>query len=50
MGKVSMSSKVVRSEGLGCKREYNMCGEKIVETIYSTFLPWCCLLFVHVIF
>jgi len=26
-----MSSKVVRSEGLGCKREYNMCGEKYWE-------------------
>ena len=28
MGKVYMSSKVVRSEGLGWKREYSMCGEK----------------------
>jgi len=27
-----------------------MCGEKILETIYSTFLPWCCLPFVHVVF
>ena len=25
MGKVYMSSKVVRSEGLGLKREYNIC-------------------------
>ena len=24
--------------------------EKILETIYSTFLPWCCLPFVHVVF
>jgi len=44
-----MNSKVVRSEGLGRKCEYNMCGEKILETIYSTFLPWCCLPFVHVV-
>ena len=28
MGKVYVSSKVVRSDGLGWKREYNMCGEK----------------------
>jgi len=28
MGKVYMSSKVVRSEGLGWKHEYNMCGKK----------------------
>ena len=28
MGKVCMSSKVVRTEGLGSKREYSMCGEK----------------------
>jgi len=42
--------KVVRSEGLGCKREYNMCENKILDTIYSTFLPWCCLPFVHVVF
>ena len=28
MGKVYMSSKVVRSEGLGLKREYSLCGEK----------------------
>ena len=28
MGKVYMSSKVVRSGGLGWKREYNMCGKK----------------------
>jgi len=24
--------------------------EKILETIYSTFLPWCCLPFVHAVF
>jgi len=28
MGKVYMSSKVVRSERLGWKRDYNMCGKK----------------------
>jgi len=28
MGTVSMSSKVERSEGLGWKGEYNMCGKK----------------------
>jgi len=28
MGKVYMSSKVVRSEGLGWKHEYSMCGKK----------------------
>ena len=27
-----------------------MCGKNILETIYSTFLPWCCLPFVHVVF
>jgi len=27
-GKVYMSNKVVRSVGMGWKREYNMCGEK----------------------
>ena len=42
MGKVYMSSKLVRGEGLVWK-----CGEKILETIYSTFLPWCCLPFQH---
>ena len=35
---------MVRSEGLGCKREYNMCGKKILETTYNIFLPWHCLL------
>ena len=30
-GKIFMSSKVVRSEGLGCKREYSVCGEKYWE-------------------
>jgi len=33
MGKLYMSSKVVRSEGM----EYNMCGKKILETIYGNF-------------
>jgi len=50
MGKVYLSSKVLRSEGLESKREYNMCGEKILETMHSTFFLWCCLPFVHVVF
>jgi len=37
MENVFMSSKVVRSEGLGWKREYNICGGKILETIYNNF-------------
>jgi len=24
--------------------------EKMLQTVYSTFLPWCCLPFVHVVF
>ena len=39
----------VRSEGLG-ERVSAMCVGKILETVYSTFLPWCCLPFVHVLF
>ena len=31
MGKVYMTSKVVRSEGLGWKREYSMYGEKFLK-------------------
>ena len=27
-----------------------VCVGKILETIYSTLLPWCCLLFLHVVF
>ena len=32
------------------RHEYNICGKKMLETVYSTFLPWCCLPFVHVVF
>jgi len=41
MGKVCMSSKVVRSEGLRWKRECNKWGEKNTRNYvqYSTFLP-----------
>jgi len=34
MGKVYMSSKVVRSKGLGWKREYSICG-KIYWKLYA---------------
>jgi len=27
-----------------------MFGKKILETVYSTFLPWCCLSFLYVVF
>jgi len=50
MGNVYMSSKVVRSEGLGWKREYSMCGKKYLKlcTVLSylglfTFCT-CCIL------
>jgi len=38
MGKVYMSSEVVRSEGLGWKREYSMCGEKNTSNYIQYFL------------
>jgi len=38
MGKVCMSSKVVRSEGLGCKREYSMCVGKYTGNCVQYFL------------
>jgi len=49
-----MSSKVVRSEGLGLKREYSMCGEKywklytvlsycgVVYPLYVLYFKMCC--------
>jgi len=40
MGKVYLSSKVVRSERLGWKREYNMCGEKYYKLYTVLCVQW----------